>query len=112
MVIKIGDYSFDASLENNETTEMLLNLFPLKMNMSELNGNEKYFYLKTSLPSNPKRVGQICKGDIMLWGNDCLVIFYKSFSSGYSYTKIGHIENAETIEKALGQKSIDVTFSK
>ena len=38
-------------------------------------------------------------GDIMLFGNNCLVVFYKSFNSSYSYTKIGHIENLEELEK-------------
>ena len=29
----------------------------------------------------------------MLYGNNCLVIYYKSFDTSYSYTKIGHIDN-------------------
>jgi len=29
----------------------------------------------------------------MLFGDNCLVIFYKSFDTSYSYLKIGHINN-------------------
>jgi hypothetical protein len=29
----------------------------------------------------------------MLFGDNCLVIFYVSFDTGYSYLKIGHIDN-------------------
>lgn len=36
--------------------------------MNELNGNEKYFYLDSSLPVNPYSPNTIGKGDIMLFG--------------------------------------------
>ena len=47
----------------------------------------------------------------MLFGNSCLVIFYKSFTTSYSYTKIGHIENPANIETALGRKDIKVILT-
>ena len=40
----------------------------------------------------------------MLYGNNCLVIFYKTFETSYSYTKIGHIDNLED----LGNEDITV----
>ena len=44
----------------------------------------------------------------MLYGNNCLVIFYKSFDTSYSYTKIGHIDNLDN----LGNGSITAKFEK
>ena len=44
----------------------------------------------------------------MLYGNNCLVVFYKSFETSYSYTKIGHIENFED----LGNNDITIIFEK
>ena len=85
-------------------------MFPLTIKMSELNGNEKYYYLDKSLPSNPKKVGSITAGDVMLYGDDCVVIFYKSFSTSYKYTKIGHITNPDKLPKALGSGSVKVMF--
>ena len=60
--------------------------------------NEKYVYLDNSLPTNSSNPKRINAGDVMLYGNNCLVIFYKSFDTSYSYTKIGHINNLENLD--------------
>ena len=75
--------------------------------MEELNGNEKYIYLDETYPTNSYDPKHINKGDVMLYGDNCLVIFYKSFDTSYSYTKIGHIDNLEE----LGNESINVKFN-
>ena len=89
--IKIGDVNFQASFEDNKTTKELLKKFPVTYTMSELNGNEKYKYLSYELPENAKQVKTIHAGDIMLYGTDCIVIFYKDFKTSYSYTRLGRI---------------------
>lgn len=61
--------------------------------MSELNGNEKYYYFEETLPSNATQIGTIQTGDIMLYGSDCLVLFYDTFSTSYRYTRIGKIDS-------------------
>ena len=66
--------------------------------MKELNGNEKYVYLDSKLPVSEYSPKHINKGDVMLYGNNCLVIFYKSFDTSYSYTKIGHIDNLDDLD--------------
>ena len=104
----IENKEYEINLENNETSKELFNKLPLFLNMSELNGNEKYIYLDFSLPTNPYNPEHINRGDIMLYGNNCLVIFYKSFDTPYSYTKIGHIDNLSE----LGNGNITVKFEK
>ena len=111
MNLEIGNYSFEIDLENNATAQALVELLPLDINMSELNGNEKYYYLDSNLPTNAQKVGQINAGDVMLYGRNCLVIFYKSFSSGYSYTKIGHIKDTSNLQNAVGTGSVFVKWS-
>ncbi len=44
---------FDVILEDNETTRVLIHKLPMAINMSELNGNEKYCYLSDRLPAEP-----------------------------------------------------------
>ena len=102
--IVIDEKEFIIDLEDNETVKSFINMLPLELNMKELNGNEKYVYLDNSLPTNSSNPKRINAGDVMLYGNNCLVIFYKSFDTSYSYTKIGHIDNLEN----LGNENINV----
>ena len=106
--VLIDKKGYTINLEDNETAKEFVNMLPLELNMNELNGNEKYVYLDRKLPVNPSNINKINAGDVMIYGNDCLVIFYKSFISSYSYTKIGHIDNLPN----LGNDSISVKFEK
>lgn len=110
--IKVGRKSFNAVFYDNDTSKALLESMPMKLKMSELNGNEKYRYLNKDFPTNEKRVKRVRAGDIMLYGSDCLVVFYKSFNTTYEYTKIGRITNPKGLKKAAGKKSVTVAFSK
>ena len=109
--LQVNGKTFKITLEENETTEALTKVLPLKIIMNELNGNEKYYYLDTMLPSNPTRVEKIESGDIMLYGDNCLVIFYEDFKTTYSYTRIGKIENTEGLKEALGSGNVEMEIN-
>ena len=79
--------------------------------MDELNGNEKYHYLNSPLPSNRNASARFTRGDIMLYGNDCIVVFYQTFRTPYSYTRIGSITDPTQLAAALGSAAASVTFT-
>lgn len=108
--IIINGQNFSATLYDNQTTRELINMLPLTINMSELNGNEKYYYFKDNFTTSSERVGTIKSGDLMLYGSDCLVLFYDSFSTPYSYTRIGYIDNPEGLALAVGNGGVQVVF--
>ena len=110
MQMKVGDKEYSVVLNDNHTTKALQEILPMTIKMTEFNGNEKYYHFRETLPSKPEHIGQIKTGDIMLFGDDCLVVFYKDFKTTYSYTRIGHIENAADLEQMLGRGSVTVTF--
>ena len=106
--VTINNIEYIIKLENNDTVNEFIKILPQEFIMDELNGNEKYVYMNNSLTTNSYNPNHIVKGDVMLYGNNCLVIFYKSFDTSYSYTKIGHIDNLDNLESG----SITAKFDK
>lgn len=110
MKIIIGSRSFPATLYDNNTANAFKAMFPLTVNMRELNGNEKYFDLPVTLPANASNPGTIQTGDLMLYGSKTLVLFYKTFPTSYSYTKIGRIQDTTGLATAVGAGNVSITF--
>ena len=46
----------------------------------------------------------------MLYGSNCLVLFYQNFSTSYSYTPLGRIKNPSLLAQALGSREAVVHF--
>lgn len=110
IIITIKNKKYEAILYDNSTVRELIKNFPISITMSDLNGNEKYYNFSKSFSTSSENVANINKGDIMLFGDDCLVIFYKSFSTRYKYTKLGYIKNTEDLENSFGKGDISITF--
>ena len=106
--IQGDDATFSATLLDTPATEALLDLLPLTLDMQELNGNEKYATLPQALPTDAERPGQIHTGDLMLYGSDCLVLFYEDFPTSYSYTPLGKIDDPQGLAQALGAGNVEV----
>jgi hypothetical protein len=110
MEIKIGASTFTATLYDNATAKAFKAQLPITLIMRELNGNEKYFDLSASLPVNASNPGTIQTGDLMLYGAKTLVLFYKSFPTTYSYTKLGRINDTAGLAEAVGSGNVKVTI--
>ena len=106
--ITVGSNTFSVTLHSNAAVTAFKSSLPMTINMSELNGNEKYFDLPNNLPANASNPGTIQTGDLMLYGSNTLVLFYKSFSTSYTYTPLGRIDNASGLTAALGSGNVTV----
>lgn len=110
--ITIGNNTFTATVNNNATATAFKAKLPLTIVMTELNGNEKYFDLPNNLPTNASNPGTIQTGDLMLYGSNTLVLFYKTFSTSYNYTLLGRVDSPSVLAAALGSGSITVKFER
>ena len=108
--ITIAGKNFTATLADTPAAVKFSKLLPLTLRMNELNGNEKYAGLSDKLPADPACPGRIGSGELMLYGNSTLVLFYESFPTSYSYTRIGKITDARGLKEAVGRENITVTF--
>ena len=106
----VNDKTFTATLNRNQTVNELISMFPMTLHMSDLHANEKYNYLSSTLTTNSSMPGRIYAGDIKLFGNDCLVVFYDSFSTSYSYTDLGRVDDVEGFVSELGRGDVTITF--
>ena len=104
-------HTFSATLNDSPAAQALRKALPLTVDMVELNGNEKYVYLDFSLPADAQAVDQIHTGDLMLFGSNCLVVFYEGFPTTYTYTPLGTLDNPAGLREALGGGDVTVTFA-
>ncbi len=113
MRMKIGETAVDVSWEDNESVESLRELCkdsPFTVQMSMYGDFEQVGPLGTPLPANDEQM-TASAGDIVLYSEDQLVIFYGSNS--WAYTKLGHItdQDRKGMAQLLGSGDAAVTIS-
>lgn len=109
--ITVGSKTFTATLLDNNSAKAFKEMLPLTIKMNELNGDEKYYDLPNSLPTNSSNPRTTKTGDLMLFGSRTLVLFYKTRSTSYSYTKLGSIDDVTGLTTALGSGNVTVSFA-
>ncbi len=112
MWMTVGERRFAITLGDNKPARAFAALLPLTLDMTELNGNEKYAQLPKALPTNASRPGTLHNGDLMLYGSDTLVVFYLTFSSSYAYTRLGRVDDPTGLAESLGRRGVRIVFSK
>lgn len=108
----VGERRFAITLADTEAARVFAAMLPLSIDMTDLNSNEKHADLSQSLPTNASRPGTIRNGDLMLYGSRTLVVFYLTFNSSYSYTRLGRVDDPAGLAQALGKGSVRIEFSK
>ena len=107
----VGERRFSITLADNEAARAFAALLPLTLDMPDLNGNEKHVKLPKALRVNASTPGTIRNGDLMLWGADTLVVFYLTFDSPYSYTRLGRIDDPAALPQVLGRGEVRIVFT-
>lgn len=112
MWMTVGERRFAITLADTAAAHAFAAMLPLTIDMADLNSNEKHAELPRSLPMNASRPGTIRNGDLMLYGSRTLVIFYVTFDSSYSYTRLGRVDDPSGLVQALGRREVQIAFTK
>lgn len=89
MKLIIGESTVPVTWEDNPSVKDLQKHLPLTIQMSKYGGFEQVGPIGHNIVSNDKET-TTAYGDIVLYANNKLVIFYGSNS--WSYTRLGHID--------------------
>ena len=111
IVIVLGEREFQATLEDTEAAHAFAELLPLHLQLEELNGNEKYAYLDDPMPTDARNPETIHAGDLMLFGSSCIVLFYQTFPTQYTYTPIAHLDDATGLAECVGAGDIEAKIA-
>jgi hypothetical protein len=111
MQMTIGDRRFTVVLADTDAARAFAARLPLTLDMAELNGNEKHADVHPALPVDARRPGTIHAGDVMLYGANTIVVFYKTFPSSYRYTRLGRVQDIAGLVEALGPGDAQVVFA-
>ena len=112
IVITVGGREFQATLEDTEAARAFAALLPLHLQLEELNGNEKYTYLENPLPTDSRNPETIHAGDLMLFGSSCIVLFYQTFPTQYTYTPIAHLDDATGLQECVGSGDVEAEIAR
>ncbi len=111
MNVQIGDYTFTATLEQNQAVNEFVEMMrkaPVTIEMSDYAGFEKVGPLGKALTTDNHQT-TTTEGDIDLYSGNQIVIFYGSNS--WSYTRIGKIDDLTNWKKALGSGDVTAVFT-
>lgn len=111
MWMTVGEHRFAVTLADTDAARAFAAQLPLTLDMAELNGNEKHANLSQALPTDASRPGTIHNGDLMLYGSNTVVVFYETFRSSYTYTRLGRVDDPSDLSRVLGRRSTRVIFS-
>ena len=111
--IKINNKEFEFEFKDTEVANQIKSKLPFTVKMTNLNGNEVYYQFSSeSFTRNEKSVKTINMGDIYLYQSNYLVLFYKTFSTSYSYSEIGKLKDASGLDTTIGSSDVDVEWFK
>lgn len=112
MWMTIGERRFAITLADTQAARSFAAMLPLTIDMPDLNYNEKHAKLPKTLPTSTIQPGTIRNGDLMLYGSQTLVLFYLTFDSIYSYTRLGRVDEPAALAQALGNGTARITFTR
>ena len=111
VLLTLNKREFSVTLEDTKTSRKLQNMLPLEFDMFDLDGAQKYVFLQDAMPTNPESLKKIEVGDVLLYEDRCLSLFYRPCCSNYRYTILGKVDEPAPLEATLsGRSSVVATL--
>ena len=100
--LSVGDQTYSVTLADTEAARALAARLPLTPVHDGTQRQREVCQPGSAPPTAATQPGEIHTGDLMLYGADCLVLFYADFTTAYSYTPPGQAGRPHRLGGALG----------
>lgn len=118
-MVKLNGREFSVVWNGSAAAEAFLRKLPLTLTMQDFNGNEKFGTLSFSLAAERLVPSAIACGEIMLYRDNVLVLFYEDIPhTPYSYTPLGRIAaqpgsgDWEAFARCMREYSVQAEFKR
>lgn len=113
IVLHIGNEKYVAFIENSDAAQEFAKQAPFGLDMKDENGKAKTYTGRDKFDhTKPEVTGRLQDGDLLLLGNDTIVLVYKDFDTEEEYTRLGWVQNAYELKDVLGSGDISIDFTK
>lgn len=116
VLINVNDAEFTIQMNDTATGRALVSMIPstsMRLPTSyEQDGVLKYYDMAREVVSDPEELSSVSAGELLLDGNDRLLLYYEDTELNGSYTRVGRIEDATGLAEALGDSDVVFTVSR
>lgn len=114
--INVNNTNFLVNMDNTPTGKALMARLPstsMRLPTSyDQDGVLKYYDMPMNIVSNPEKITNVSTGDLLMDGNDRLILYYQDAEINGEYTKVGKIENSDGLAEALGDGEVTFILTK
>ena len=93
--IKLNGIYYRAKPVISYATQNFMKKFPMTVQMSDESSNQKKGCVYDKFEGDSDKPKNAVRGDLLLYGDSCVVIVTSDFAAYGKYRKIGHIDNID-----------------
>lgn len=114
--ISVNNVTYTVIMEDTPTGRALVSRLPstsMRLPASyDRDGVLKYYDMPNEVVSDPEEITTVSAGELLLDGNDRLLLFYQDTEAVGTYTRVGRIENSEGLAEAVGNDEAFFTVTR
>lgn len=114
--INVNNNDFTIQMNDTPTGRSLVSMIPsssMRLPTSyDRDGILKYYDMAREVESDPEEISSVSAGELLLDGNDRLLLYYKDTDLSGEYTRVGKIENADNLADVLGNEDVIFTVAR
>ena len=103
--VNIGGVNYTAITEVSYAAQNFISNFPLSIDMKTEESNRIQGCTYFKFNGDASRAKSVLRGDILIYGDSCVIIATENFSGSSKYKRIAHIDNLGTI--SVGNQTVN-----